>query len=115
MWESRAVDNERVYCLPLLCIQDSYGDTALHDATGKDSREIVELLVNYPGVGLLAEKQTRFQRPAPCRPEGKQPVSSNHGNCVIGVESMELDLASENDPNLLPVPQRRSCKRLGRL
>ena len=32
--------------------QDSYGDTALHDAIGKDSIEIVESLTNWPRLNL---------------------------------------------------------------
>ena len=40
--------------------QDSYGDTALHDAIGKDSKEIVEMLVGHPGIDFTLRNKRGF-------------------------------------------------------
>lgn len=40
--------------------QDSYGDTALHDAIGKDSIEILELLGNSPHLDLNLRNKRGF-------------------------------------------------------
>lgn len=46
----------------ILCItfQDSYGDSALHDAIGKESIEIVELLGNSPHLDLTIRNKRGF-------------------------------------------------------
>jgi E3 ubiquitin-protein ligase mind-bomb len=45
----------------LLCLsQDSYGDTALHDAIGKDNKDIVEVLSNHPGVDFSLKNKRGF-------------------------------------------------------
>ena len=40
--------------------QDSYGDTALHDAIGKDSLEIVEALGNAPHLDASLRNKRGF-------------------------------------------------------
>ncbi len=40
--------------------QDSYGDTALHDAIGKDSQDIMEFLVCHPGVDFTLKNKRGF-------------------------------------------------------
>lgn len=51
-----------VYILKLkfYVLQDSYGDTALHDAIGKDSVDIIDLLCNVPGVDFTLKNKRRF-------------------------------------------------------
>ena len=41
-------------------LQDSYGDTVLHDAITKDFIEIVEVLVNFRGVDLSIKNKRGF-------------------------------------------------------
>ena len=41
-------------------MQDSYGDTVLHDAIAKDFIEIVEVLVNFRGVDLSIKNKRGF-------------------------------------------------------
>ena len=41
-------------------LQDSYGDTVLHDAIAKDFIEIVEVLVNFRGVDLSIKNKRGF-------------------------------------------------------
>ena len=41
-------------------MQDSYGDTVLHDAIAKDFIEIVEVLVNFRGVDLAIKNKRGF-------------------------------------------------------
>lgn len=41
-------------------LQDSYGDTVLHDAIAKDFIEIVEVLVNFRGVDLFIKNKRGF-------------------------------------------------------
>lgn len=41
-------------------MQDSYGDTVLHDAIAKDFAEIVELLINFRGVDLSIKNKRGF-------------------------------------------------------
>ena len=43
-----------------LVFQDSYGDTALHDAIGKESREILEMLINHPSVDFSLKNKRGF-------------------------------------------------------
>lgn len=40
--------------------QDAYGDTALHDAIGKENRQIIDLLINYPGVDFTLRNNRGF-------------------------------------------------------
>ena len=44
----------------MVCSQDSYGDTVLHDAIAKDFAEIVELLINFRGVDLSIKNKRGF-------------------------------------------------------
>lgn len=41
-------------------IQDSYGDTALHDAIGKESLEIIDLLISVPEVDFSLKNKRGF-------------------------------------------------------
>lgn len=41
-------------------IQDSYGDTALHDAIGKENTEVVELLCNAPNLDFTMKNNRGF-------------------------------------------------------
>ncbi|KAF4527058.1 hypothetical protein B566_EDAN001608, partial [Ephemera danica] len=41
-------------------LQDSYGDTALHDAIGKENQEIVEVLCSVPGVDFTLRNKRGF-------------------------------------------------------
>ena len=40
--------------------QDMYGDTALHDAIGKDNMEIIELLGNVPALEFRIKNKRGF-------------------------------------------------------
>ena len=40
--------------------QDMYGDTALHDAIGKDNLEIIELLGNVPALDFKIKNKRGF-------------------------------------------------------
>ena len=40
--------------------QDAYGDTALHDAIGKSSTDIVTLLSTYPGTDFTLRNKRGF-------------------------------------------------------
>lgn len=41
-------------------LQDSFGDTVLHDAIAKDFTEIVELLVHFRGIDLSVKNKRGF-------------------------------------------------------
>ena len=41
-------------------LQDAYGDTALHDAIGKESREIIDKLVSYPDIDFTIRNKRGF-------------------------------------------------------
>ncbi|XP_050414491.1 E3 ubiquitin-protein ligase MIB2 isoform X2 [Patella vulgata] len=62
-----AVNKQHLDCVKALIkcgcnvnIQDAYGDTALHDAIGKDSQEIIDMLVNYPGIDFTLKNNRGF-------------------------------------------------------
>lgn len=62
-----AVNKQHVLCVSTLLdhkidpnIQDSYGDTALHDAIGKDSHEITELLTSIAGIDFTLKNNRGF-------------------------------------------------------
>lgn len=62
-----AVNKQHVQCVKVLLkhncnvnIQDSYGDTALHDAIGKESCEIIELLVNVVSIDFGLRNKRGF-------------------------------------------------------
>lgn len=40
--------------------QDVYGDTALHDAVGKDNKAVTELLIGCPDVDFLLKNKRGF-------------------------------------------------------
>jgi E3 ubiquitin-protein ligase mind-bomb len=44
----------------ILISQDSYGDTALHDAIGKDHRDIIHFFVNTPGTDFTLKNNRGF-------------------------------------------------------
>ena len=44
----------------MICWQDSYGDTVLHDAIAKDFADIVELLINFREVDLSIKNKRGF-------------------------------------------------------
>ena len=44
----------------LFLVQDSYGDSALHDAIAKDFGEIVKLLVNAAGIDFSLKNRRGF-------------------------------------------------------
>ena len=44
----------------MVMLQDSYGDTAMHDAVSKDSREIVTMLCAYPHTDLSLKNKKGF-------------------------------------------------------
>ena len=41
-------------------LQDSYGDTALHDAIAKDNKDIIDLLVSAQGADFTLKNQRGF-------------------------------------------------------
>ena len=47
-------------CFQPNCLQDAYGDTALHDAIGKESREIIDRLVSYPDIDFTIRNKRGF-------------------------------------------------------
>ncbi|XP_076451945.1 E3 ubiquitin-protein ligase MIB2-like isoform X2 [Babylonia areolata] len=62
-----AVNKQHLDCVRALLnhgcdvnIQDAYGDTALHDAIGKEKREIIDRLVNYPGIDFTIQNKRGF-------------------------------------------------------
>ncbi|KAM7312463.1 E3 ubiquitin-protein ligase MIB2 isoform X1 [Ixodes scapularis] len=64
-----AVNKQHANCVRVLLkfrsilnvnIQDSYGDTALHDAIGKDNLEIIDLLINVPEVDFSLKNKRGF-------------------------------------------------------
>ncbi|CAN7984895.1 unnamed protein product [Ixodes hexagonus] len=57
----RSILNVNIQARPLLfCMPDSYGDTALHDAIGKDNLEIIDLLINVPEVDFSLKNKRGF-------------------------------------------------------
>uniref|UniRef100_A0A2R5LAE8 RING-type E3 ubiquitin transferase n=1 Tax=Ornithodoros turicata TaxID=34597 RepID=A0A2R5LAE8_9ACAR len=64
-----AVNKQHVNCVRVLLkfrsqlninIQDSYGDTALHDAIAKENLEIIDLLINVPEVDFSLKNKRGF-------------------------------------------------------
>lgn len=41
-------------------MQDSYGDTALHDAISKENLEILDLLINIPEIDFTLKNKRGF-------------------------------------------------------
>ena len=66
-----AVNKQHVNCVKILLkykcdsnVQDSYGDTALHDIIGKEinkeSKQIIELLLSVPSINLSLRNKRGF-------------------------------------------------------
>ena len=58
-WKKRESKEEN-WWWRFFVLQDSYGDTVLHDAIAKDFIEIVEVLVNFHGVDLAIKNKRGF-------------------------------------------------------
>ena len=58
-WKKRESKEEN-WMWRFFVLQDSYGDTVLHDAIAKDFIEIVEVLVNFRGVDLSIKNKRGF-------------------------------------------------------
>ena len=58
-WQKRESKEEN-WMWRFFVLQDSYGDTVLHDAITKDFIEIVEVLVNFRGVDLSIKNKRGF-------------------------------------------------------
>ena len=59
-WKKRESKEENWMWRFCFVLQDSYGDTVLHDAIAKDFIEIVEVLVNFCGVDLSIKNKRGF-------------------------------------------------------
>lgn len=62
-----AVNKQHVQCVRILLryncdvnLQDSYGDTALHDAIGKDALDIIDALCACEGINLTLRNKRGF-------------------------------------------------------
>ena len=45
----------------MICLfKDSYGDTALHDAIGKEKQDIIEGLINFPSIDFTLKNKRGF-------------------------------------------------------
>ena len=68
LWFSFGIFHGAILCAVLIdcqqlarCVlKDSFGDTALHDAIGKDNKEIVEMLVAHPGIDFTLRSKRGF-------------------------------------------------------